>query len=73
MAFDNFGDFLAMGKHGFYVWLAYGLTFVVMGGLAWHSLAAHGRTRRELVAQRLRAASAHSQSAHSLTATEVDQ
>lgn len=58
MAFDSFAEFLAMGNHGFYVWLAYGLTFVVLGGLAWQSLAAHGQTRRELAAQRRRAAAA---------------
>lgn len=63
MAFRSFGDFLAMGDHGFYVWLAYGLTFFVMGGLAWHSLAAHSRTRRELAAQRTRTAASHSQNA----------
>ncbi|MBQ0723879.1 MAG: heme exporter protein CcmD [Cycloclasticus sp.] len=30
MYFDNFADFLAMGKHGFYVWLCYGITAVVI-------------------------------------------
>lgn len=25
-AFDNLHDFLQMGKHGFYVWLCYGLS-----------------------------------------------
>lgn len=25
MAFDSFTDFLAMGGHGFYVWLSYGV------------------------------------------------
>lgn len=28
--FDSFKDFLAMGKHGFYVWLCYGITAVVI-------------------------------------------
>ncbi len=30
MSFDSFGDFLAMGGHGFYVWWAYLLTAVVV-------------------------------------------
>lgn len=30
MAFESFADFLAMGKHGPYVWSAYGLTFAIV-------------------------------------------
>jgi len=30
MAFETFADFLAMGKHGPYVWSAYGITLVVI-------------------------------------------
>ncbi len=26
MAFDSLGEFLAMGRHGLYVWLAYGVS-----------------------------------------------
>ena len=33
MAFDSFADFIAMGNHGFYVWLAYGTAVVALGGL----------------------------------------
>ena len=29
MYFDTFAEFLQMGKHGFYVWLAYGATVLV--------------------------------------------
>jgi heme exporter protein D len=29
-AFENINDFLQMGKHGFYVWLCYGLTLLVV-------------------------------------------
>ncbi len=70
MAFESFGEFLAMGNHGFYVWLAYGLTFVVLAGLAWQSLAAHGHTRRELAAQKRRAAAAQV-AANTPSASEV--
>ncbi len=30
MAFESFADFLAMGKHGPYVWAAYGVTFAIV-------------------------------------------
>ena len=50
-AFASFSEFLAMGKHGFYVWLAYGLTFAVLGSLAVHSVAGHAKLRRDLAAQ----------------------
>lgn len=31
MAFDSFSAFLAMGRHGLYVWSAYGVTFLIVG------------------------------------------
>jgi len=30
MSFDTFSDFLAMGKHGLYVWLSYGVAVLVI-------------------------------------------
>ena len=30
MAFESFADFLAMGKHGPYVWAAYGVSFLII-------------------------------------------
>lgn len=30
MEFDTLSAFLAMGKHGFYVWLAYGLSALII-------------------------------------------
>ncbi len=30
MYFDSFADLLQMGKHGFYVWTAYGTTALVL-------------------------------------------
>lgn len=32
MYFETFNDFLEMGKHGFYVWLAYGISFAILIG-----------------------------------------
>ena len=55
MAFESISDFFAMGNHGFYVWFAYGLTFVILGALSWHSVVDHRSTLRELAAQRKRA------------------
>ncbi|WP_341501667.1 heme exporter protein CcmD [Gallaecimonas sp. GXIMD4217] len=37
MAFDSVQAFLAMGKHGFYVWLSYGVTALVLAGIAWQA------------------------------------
>ena len=37
MAFESWADFLAMGKHGVYVWSSYGLTFAVIAGLLWQA------------------------------------
>lgn len=36
MYFETFGEFLQMGKHGFYVWSAYGVAGVL---LAWNIIA----------------------------------
>lgn len=30
MAFDNFADFLAMGRHGAFVWSAYGISLIII-------------------------------------------
>ncbi|MGS7252005.1 heme exporter protein CcmD [Pseudomonas sp. SK] len=30
MSFATFGDFLAMGQHGLYVWTAYGICLAVL-------------------------------------------
>ncbi len=30
MYFESFADFIAMGKHGVYVWSAYGITLAVL-------------------------------------------
>ena len=30
MAFESFSEFLAMGKHGVYVWSCYGITLAVL-------------------------------------------
>lgn len=39
MAFNSFADFLAMGGYGFYVWLAYGISFLSLIILIFNTLA----------------------------------
>lgn len=48
--FDSFADFLAMGKHGFYVWLCYGISALVI--LA--NVVAPIRQRKKLIDQQTR-------------------
>ncbi|ABV38894.1 heme exporter protein D (CcmD) [Shewanella sediminis HAW-EB3] len=46
MQFDSLTDFFNMGGYAFYVWLAYGVTFLSLGILVVHSL---GQKRKVLV------------------------
>ncbi|MBD1389832.1 heme exporter protein CcmD [Neiella sp. HB171785] len=46
MAFDSFAAFLQMGKHGFYVWLSYGVGLGSLILLWWHCC----YSRRKIVA-----------------------
>lgn len=45
--FSSWADFLAMGGHGLYVWLSYGIFFATLGVLTWRSVRAPRRWRRE--------------------------
>ena len=56
MAFESLADFLAMGKHGPYVWSCYGLTFMVVFGLLWQARVERKRFMREQLAQMRRVA-----------------
>jgi len=51
MAFESLADFLAMGKHGPYVWSCYGLTFMVVFGLLWQARVERKHFMREQLAQ----------------------
>ncbi len=53
-AFDSVAEFVQMGGHGLYVWLAYGVTYLVLGVLLWQSLAGHRMLRIRIRAQQLR-------------------
>lgn len=50
MFFEGFAEFLAMGKHGFYVWLCYGVTTVVIVG----NIIAPIHQRKKLIEQQTR-------------------
>lgn len=52
MYFQNMADFLAMGGHGFYVWLAYGIAAVIF---AYNVIVpVLGRRRVKAMIQRMR-------------------
>jgi len=53
MSFDSFSDFLTMGKHGLYVWAAYGICLAVLAINVVAPLAAR-RRYLEQEARRLR-------------------
>lgn len=47
MSFESFSDFLAMGGHGLYVWLAYASTITVVLANVWSVRLARKRFLRE--------------------------
>lgn len=53
MSFSSFGDFLAMGSHGAFVWSAYGLSLAILLLNLWLPLRAC-RTYLQAEARRLR-------------------
>lgn len=48
MAFETFSEFLAMGKHGLYVWTAYGISLILIVSLAIHTLKQNIQIRAKL-------------------------
>lgn len=54
MAFDTFFDFLAMGKHGLYVWSAYGFSVLALLALTWNTLMKRRDTQKMLVKRYVR-------------------
>lgn len=51
MAFTSLNEFLAMGGYGFYVWLSYGLTALVLAALWWHGRRVNRQLRQAAVQQ----------------------
>ena len=54
MAFDSFADFLAMGKHGFYVWSAYGVSALLIIVNMVLAIRGQGQVRQRLARQQRR-------------------
>ena len=54
MQFESFNEFIAMGKYGFYVWLAFGFTFFALATLIISSYRAHKNTITKIVKQQHR-------------------
>lgn len=59
--FDSISDFFAMGGYGFYVWLAYGITFLAVGLLIWQSKWEIRQTLQQVKKEQARAAQLHHQ------------
>ncbi|MEK9714117.1 MAG: heme exporter protein CcmD [Thalassolituus sp.] len=53
MEFNSFAEFIAMGRHGLYVWLSYGITAVIVAYNVAQPLLRRRRLLKEQ-AQRLR-------------------
>ena len=51
MNFETVADFLAMGKHGPYVWSAYGITFALWLGLTLHLRLRRRKVMRDIARQ----------------------
>ncbi|MBV1905813.1 MAG: heme exporter protein CcmD [Pseudomonadales bacterium] len=54
MFFDSFGAFLAMGGHAFYVWLAFGLTLLLILGNIWRVRALRRTFFRQYMSKQVR-------------------
>ncbi|GEA13443.1 heme exporter protein D [Alteromonas sp. KUL49] len=54
MQFDSFSEFLHMGGYAFYVWLAYGVTFVALVGIVTQSVLEHRNLLKSIVKEQAR-------------------
>ena len=54
MQFSNLHDFIAMGHHGFYVWLSFGITFALLFGLVYSSKSKDKQTKQHIFKRQLR-------------------
>lgn len=53
MYFETLAEFIQMGRHGVYVWSAYGISLVLIGVNLWSALRSQ-RQAREQVARLIR-------------------
>tara|TARA_B110000881_G_C18518631_1_gene486319 strand:- start:673 stop:906 length:234 start_codon:yes stop_codon:yes gene_type:complete len=54
MQFTSFADFIAMGGYGFYVWLSYGVTALLLIILLLSSLSKDKRVKQQILARQKR-------------------
>ncbi|GAA5139301.1 heme exporter protein CcmD [Thalassotalea piscium] len=54
MQFTNINDFIAMGNHGFYVWLSFGITFALLIGLIYSSKQKDKQVKQNILKRQLR-------------------
>lgn len=52
--FHSVADFLAMGKHGFYVWLSFGLTWLCILGIIMYSRSQRQSVYNDILTQQAR-------------------
>lgn len=52
--FHSVAEFMAMGKHGFYVWLSYGLTFLAIIGVVIYSISQRKAVYKDTLTQQAR-------------------
>lgn len=52
--FHSFAEFMAMGKHGVYVWSSYGLTFACIIGVILYSRVQRQKIYRDTLTQQAR-------------------
>jgi heme exporter protein D len=55
MKFSNWSEFFQMGGYALYVWMAYGLTLVVLGTVIIALLLRHRRLQRDMARRKRRA------------------
>ena len=49
MAFESFSEFIQMGRHGLYVWSAYGFSSLALVGITLHTWRVRSSTARQLL------------------------
>lgn len=54
MRFSSFSDFVAMGGYGFYVWLSFGLSFVLLALLIFFSRVSNKQIKTRIAKQHIR-------------------
>jgi len=75
MQFDSFDAFIDMGGYGFYVWLSYGVTLLLLVLLIWFSKKGHEKAKQQIAKKlqreaKLKAAAQRQKQQHSEVVNE---